>query len=631
MDFHINMMKKLYVLLACTLLFYTTCFAQEKAQIFPKEGLAHFLGLDDTSSPPFVKDFRAADIQNIMLDITGAAYKRNGYSLHCLLDTNHTDDDFEAVTSIYELYTSADKRYVLATCGSNIFVVSTAGVKTDITGSVTITEGQNYQFVWTSALDTAIGTNDEDVPIECTGAVTTALDVSDLTDTLTKAKSVIWWKNYLIFGNTVENATERSTRIRWSNVGTTETWSDDDYVDIATLGGQQIEALGILYDNLYIFLTDSIYKVSLVGGNELIVVTKVSEGIGCIAKGGVQNIQIGNSEGLIFLSRDKTINYLDGVKVQEISTLISEEMDDLNASRLLYAVSLDDQSNSHYYLACTTGTATNNNLLLDFHYGIGEWSEHIQIDANALGVANDANTIPQIYFGNHKSFMYQMQDEDLDSDIDGITGSFTKFPSGIVVCGQDIADSETASGLIVLYDTSADFSNVTGATVRITSGTGSGTEYIIAQPFWGDHTSASGIIVVESTVTATGNSVYSIGDIDAYYTTKWYDMGVAPQRKNFGELFLWTTTTTNSDIPVTYATDFSDTLTTSTVDLQADGSLWGTAIWGTDTWGGTSSSLSRIPLNVSGRYIKASFREADIDEPMTLWGYSFVFWPLSIF
>ena len=622
-------MRKLFITLLCLSLWSSTLvFAQEKASIFPEKGLQTFLGLDDTSSPPIVKDGRASDIQNITLDITGAASKRYGYSYHALLDTNHVDDDFEAVTGIFELYKSDGTRTVLATCGSNIFSVSTAGVKTDITGDATVTEGQNNQFIWITALDTAIGTNDTDVPIECSDSTCGPLDVSDLTDTLTAAKAVAWWKNYLIFGNTVENSVERSTRIRWSNVGTTETWSDNDYVDIATLGGQEIEAFGILYDNLYIFLTDSIYKVSLVGGDELIVVTKVSEGIGCIAKGSVQNIQIGNSEGLIFLSRDKTINYLDGVKVQEISTYIDGEMDDLSASRLPYAVSIDDQTNAHYYLATTTGTASNNNLLLDFHYGIGEWSKHIQIDVNAFGIANDANTIPQVYFGNHKSFMYQMQDSDLDSDIDGVTGTFNDIVSGTLVT-QDKADTSTASGLIVLYDTSANFANVTGAIVRATGGTGSGTEYIIVQPMSGP--SPSGIIVVESTVTATGNTVYSIGDIDAFYTTKWYDLGIAPQRKQFGEIFLWSNTTTSGDITVTYGTDFTDTLTTSTIELQADGDLWGTGIWGVAEWAGISSSLSRIPLNVSGRYIKVKFREADIDESMSLYGYSIIYWPLDVF
>lgn len=608
-------MKRLFLTLFLVLGLVSTGFTQEKTKAFPEQGLLSYQGLDDTSSPPIIKDGRASDIQNILLDITGQASKRNGYSMEVLLDTNDVVDAFEAVTSVYEIYKSDGTRTKLATCGSKLFSWS-IGAKTNITGGATITEGQNNQFVWISALDTAIGTNGVDAPIETAGTSASLLSFTGLTNAITKAKCAVWWKNYLIFGNTVENSVSRTTRIRWSNVGTTETWSNDDFVDIATLGGQQIEAMATLYDDLYILLTDSIYKVSLVGGADLINVSKVSEGIGCIAKNSVKNIGIGNSEGLIFLSRDKTINFFDGVKVTEISTLISGVMDDLSAVRLPYAVAVDDRTNTHYYLAVTTGTAGNNNLLLDYNYAIGEWSKHTQIDANALGVANDANTVRQVYFGNYASFLYQLQDPDIYSDVAGEVGT---------IDSTDTIDTTTASGLIVLYDTSADFSDVTGAIVRITSGTGVDTEAVIAA------TTATGIVVVDSSFTATGSSVYSIGDIDAYYTTKWYDIGVAPLRKNFVELFTWSSTATSATMQVYYATDFSSTINSVDLVSTTSGSLWGTAIWGTSTWAGTSTSLTRLPLNVSGRFIKLKFAEPSIDEPMDLMGYSLLVTPLDYY
>jgi hypothetical protein len=605
-------MKRLFLSLVLSFLVIGNVFA-EKERVYPEQGLSVFLGLDDTSSPPQVKDFRAADIQNINLDITGAATKRNGYDFHCLLDTAILTDNFEAVTSLYELYKSDGTRTVLATCGDKLFTISTAGVKTDQTDGVTITEGQNYQFSWVTALDKAIGTNFQNPLIKTDGTTTTNLAFTGLSNAVTKAKCVAWWKNYLIVANTVEAGTSHTTRVRWSNVGTIETWSDDDFVDIATLGGQQIEGIATLYDNLYIFLTDSIYKISLVGGDELINVSKVSEGIGCIARNSIQNIQIGNSEGLIFLSRDKTINFCDGVKVTEISTNISGEMSDLSPSRLPYAVSVDDQEDAHYYLAVTSGAVSSNNLLLDLHYGLGEWSKHTQIDANALCVANDSNTIPQIYFGNFSSFVYQMIDPDKDSDVAGEVGVWDAVGT---------RDGTTASGLTVLYDTSANFTDVTGAIVTITSGTGINEEMVIVEAV------ATGVLVTP-TSTATANSAYSIGAIDAYYTTKWYDMGSAPMRKNFGELYLWASSDTSVNMQVYHATDYSNTITSTDVTIGADGDLWGTAIWGTSTWAGTTTSLTKIPLNVSGRYIKYKFSEDSIDSPMELFGYSTLLWDLD--
>ena len=608
------MIRKLFLTLFLGLSLICNSFAQEKARTYPEQNIAPFLGLDDTSAPTQVKDFRASDILNITLNITGQASKRNGYAWLTLLDTNATTDNFEAVTSGYELYKSDGTRTILSTCGDKLFKVTVAGVKTNITSGVTITEGQNYQFSWITALDYAIGTNFQDAPIKTDGTTTSALSFTGLSDAITKAKCIIWWKNYLIFGNTVENSVNRTTRIRWSNVGTIQTWSDDDFQDIATLGGQQIEAMATLYDDLYIFLTDSIYKVSLVGGDDLINVTKVSEGIGCIAKNSVKTIGIGNSEGIVFLSRDKTINYLDGVKVTEISTLISGEMDDLSAVRLPYAVAVDDRVNAHYYLAVTTGSVSTNNLLLDYHYGIGEWSKHTQIDANAIWIANDANTNPRVYFGNYNSFLYVGFDPDKYSDVAGEVGVFDS---------RDVIDTQTASGLTVLYDTSANFTDVTGAIVRITSGTGVGEESVIAA------TTASGIVVV--TNITSGATVYSIGDIDAYYTTKWYDTGSAPRIKNFMELFVWSSTDTSATMQAYYATDFVNTINSIDLVSNTSGSLWGTAIWGTDTWAGTSTSLTRLPLNVSGRFLKVKFSEPTIDEPMDLTGYSIISEPGDIF
>ena len=594
----------------------TPCFAQEKARVYPENGLQQFLGLDDTSSAAVVKDGRAADIQNITLDITGAASKRAGYDFHASLDTVALTDDFEAVTGLHEIYKSDGTRKKIATCGNRLFAITNAGVKTDITNGVTITEHQDYHWSFITALDYGIGTNNVDPPIKTQGtAVTTStLSFTGLSGTyaVTDAKCVIWWKNYLIFGNTTEGGTVHSTRIRWSNVGTIETWSDDDFVDIAALGGQQIEAFATLYDNLFIFLTDSIYKVSLVGGEELINVSKVSEGIGCIAKDSVQNIGIGNSEGLIFLSRDKTINFCDGVKVSEVSTTISDTLDTLSSARLPYVVSVDDQENAHYYLACATSST--NNLLLDFHYGLGEWSKHTGITANAFCIANDVNEKPQIYFGNYDSIIYQMIDPDKNNDVKGYSGTITS---------KGTYNASTVTGGIIIYDSSANFADVTGATVRFISGTGANTEAVVVDAV------ATGLIVTASSITATTGTTYTTGNIEAYYTTKWYDTGTAPMRKNFGELFLWASSDTSATMQIYHATDFVSTITSTDVDIGAEGSLWGTAIWGTDTWSGSDTSLTRIPLNVSGRYIKFKFSENSLDEEMELQGYSLLFFPLD--
>jgi hypothetical protein len=302
-------------------------------------------------------------------------------------------------------------------------------------------------------------------------------------------------------------------------------------------------------------------------------------------------------------------------------------MDGLYALRLPYAVAVDDRTNAHYYLAVSNGTNSFNDLVLDYQYGIGEWSKHDHIWANAFGLANDANTVRQVYFGNHKAMVYQLNDPDLNSDVMGEFGIVdaigVKDISGIMTAATN---TTMASELQVIFDASGDFTTATGAIVRITSGTGVDEERIVTA------ICSTGIVVTNAfTATPDTTSAYSIGDIDAYYTTKWYDVGSAPQNKNFAELFVWSSTDTSATMQVYYASDLSSTINSTDIVTTSSGSLWGTAIWGTDTWAGTSTSLNRVALNLSGRFIKFKFSEPSIDEPMDIMGYSIIYFPGDIF
>jgi len=588
-----------------------------RLRVFPQSGLQNFRGLDDTSPPPIVEDGRASDIQNIKLDIGYSATKRYGYSL---VDDNFVldipDSDFNAVTGVYYTKLSTGTEYWVTVSDDRFYSQSNTNAWALKPGPA-ITYAQNNQYQWVTALDYIIGTNFADPPIKYTGGTNYEdLDVSDLSSALTDAKCVIWWKNYLIFGNTVEATSKHTTRIRWSNVGTIETFSDDDYVDIAALGGQEIEGLAVLYDSLYIFLTSSIYKVSLVGGEELINVSKVVDGIGCIAKNSIQNINLINAqEGLIFLDKNSKVYFFNGTSFQEISSLIRTTMDGLNDSRLPYAVSAINGKD--YYLAVSNGSATKNDLLLDFQYEIGEWTKHTNIDANCMGFGYDTNSKGVIYFGNYYNFVYKLDDPNLVNDVAGETGTIDVV---------DTFTTLTASGLTIYYDNDASFtvSGLMGARLTITSGTALNEETVIV-----DNTTSG--IVVSSAITSGVNATYSIGEIDALYTTKWYHMGEPSRRKQFQEMYFWAETGTSDDLSISYATDYSSTIGVSSSDISSSGSLWGTAIWGTSTWGGTETVMKRVKINNSGRYLKIRFREPDIDDEMQLWGYTIPYVPLDVY
>lgn len=570
-----------------------------------------FKGLDDTSSLLTVQDERASDLQNVKLSLSNSLRKRKGIdriggSMNELLGS----EPFPAVTGLYYTKLSTGTEFILSTTGKRAFSLVT-GSWVDITDVPvdTITYAQNNQFVWVVGLDTITFTNDVDPPIKYIGSgKIAALDVSDLSDTLTKVKALAWFKNYLILGNTVENSIERPTRFRWSNVGTVETFSDDDFIDIATLGGQEINGLIELYDNLYILMTDSIWKASLVGGDEIFVISKVVDNIGCIAKNSIQSINLFNQrKGIVFLTKDKRIYFFDGTTIIDLSTLITGVMGNLRADRLQYAVSAD--TGKSYLLAITTGTTNStNNILLDFQYELGEWTKHIQIDANAMAKVVDSASLSQVYYGNYDSFVFVV-DTSLNNDITGQT-------DGVASIGTIDLSTGKATGLtMIITDNPIDYS-ATGAIVTITAGTGVGQEKVIVE-----HTSTGLIVDSAFSTEPDSSSLFSIGAIDAFYETKWYDFGEPARIKNIADLYIWVEESGSSSISIEESLDFTSILLTETISLSGTGGLWGVGIWDVMLWGGEEALFKKANLAGQGRFLKLKFSNSSIDQSFNLLGF----------
>ena len=605
-------MKRLFYLTLFSIFLFSNVFAEDTLSFYPRQGILRFKGLDDTSSLLTVQDERASDLQNVNLSLSNSLEKRKGYDLvggvlNELIDSEY----FPATTGLYYTKLSTGTEFILSIVGRKVYSLLSGSWSTIGAG---ITYDKNNQFVWVVGLDTITFTNDTDPPFKYTGTGTTsALDVSNLSDTLTKVKTLAWFKNYLIFGNTVENSIERPTRFRWSNVGTVETFSDDDFIDIAALGGQEINGLIELYDNLFILMTDSIWKVSLVGGNEIFVISKVIDGIGCIAKNSIQNINLFNQrKGIVFLSKDKKVYFFDGTALIDLSTLITGVMGGLRADRLQYAVSAD--TGNSYLLAVTTGAKnTTNNILLEFQYELGEWTKHIQIDTNAMARVIDSDSLSQVYYGNYDSFVYVL-DTLLNNDITGQTDGVSSMVTFDFVDG-------TATGLtMILTDTAVDY-EATGAIVTITSGTGKGQERVIV-----DYTSTGLVVDSAFTTTLDSSSSFSIGAIDAFYETKWYDLGQPIRIKGIGDLYLWLEEASASSIYIEESLDFSSVLQTETVSLQGEGGLWGVALWGVDVWGGAEALFKKANLAGEGRYLKLKFSNDGIDETFNILGFMPTFW-----
>ena len=566
-----------------------------------------FRGLDTRSTAPSIQDGRATDLNNVKLSSAFDLQKRAGK------DTiNNTLDDLDidspAITGIFDSKFSDGSSKTLVFVGSKL-KYDNSGTWTTVSGTATITTGQNNQWQCIMALDSAVCTNDTDVPIKVNSTPTkSVLNVSDLSDTLTKVKTLTWFRNYLIFGNTLENSVERPTRFRWSNVGTIETYTNDDFSDISTFAGDEIIGFAELYSDIYIFLKKSIWRASLTGGDEVFVFSKVIDGIGAVSRDSIQVVQLfDNRSAVIFTDDRKKVLMFDGSSITDIGSIIQPTLDNLNESRLQYSVSTFDGKS--YLLSASTSGITTNDILLEFQTEIFEWTKHDTVDANAIAQVQETDLKIKSYVGNYNAFVYWLDNPELENDVDGATG---------IIDSVGTLDTDTITGAQVIVDSALTAGDYTGAVIKITSGTGAAQERVIAQS---DSTSVT--VTAAFTTTPDSTSIYSIGAIEADYQSKWYDLGDSAREKTFLGLLFWAEEASSDEATIGYAIDFDTTLDSETKSLApTSSSLWDTALWDVGTWGTTGNKIYTTKSSGLGNFISYEFSNDDIDESFHIYGFN---------
>jgi hypothetical protein len=586
----------------------TTSFADDSSKMlsYPPNKIMGFLGLDTKSNNPLLSDGRSIDLQNVILDSSFNLRKRYGYKI-----INGTLDDYSesspAVTGIFDAhYSDATRLFVF---GGDYLKYDNSGTWTEITGTVAFTSSQYDQWKCTMAYDKSICTNDTDVPISIASTPSySQVTWTGLSYPVTKFKDSIFFQNYLILVNTVENSVSRLTRYRWSDVGSISAWDDDNYIDIAALGGDQIYSIKDLGGNLYVLLGDSIYRFSLVGGDDVFTSSKVIEGIGTGSRDSVQNVKINDTLGLIFLSKNKHVYFFNGYVVSDIGERIQPTLDTLNEARLENAFSFYDDK--QYCLSAASSGSSDNDVIYCYQTEIGEWYKLTDINANTFARIVTSSLI-KTYFGNYKSFVYWLNDPDKMNDVAGAQG---------IIDSTGTVTTSTETGAQILVDTTLPTGLYTGATIKITSGTGQNQEAVILSQ-------ADTYLVLTTALSTTPDSTsnYSVGAIDSYYETKWYDFGMSQRNKLFRWIFLWAKEDTDNSADISFKIDFGDTLGSETVNLApASSSLWDTAIWDESTWGTTGDAFNIIDINGRGRFMNFKITNDNIDETFNIYGFHLI-------
>ena len=359
-------------------------------------------GLNSTSGPLALQNNESSDLQNIDFNKFGSIQKRNGYTT---LNGTTLGASVEGDGLHWFEYNDSGTltRKAVAVADAKLYKMDDLdGTWDNITGSLTITAGNHCDFE--NFLNEVYITNDTDPPFKWTG--TGNGSTMTVPTGLTDAKFVKQFNNYLFLANVVVSGTRHNSRIYWSNLKDTGTWTATDFIDIAKDDGQEITGLRVLGDRLVVFKSRSIYNVFFTGDADIPFVLpgggKSNSEVGAASGFSIQEVQ----NGLVFLSYDGFYFY-DGNNSFRISDKITTTINGYNDTRFNQAVSLVQKTKSRYWCALPSSGQTQNDKVLVWDYFNNAWSVYSGINAASLSSFYVGGTNERPYFMDYKGFAYR--------------------------------------------------------------------------------------------------------------------------------------------------------------------------------------------------------------------------------
>lgn len=222
-------------------------------------------GVNSAFSKTQLAPNEAASIRNGHLDVRGGVEKRGGYTPWVVGDTATGN----AIAGLFQHRTSSAK-YVLRIQGTAIHSSNGGGAWSAITGTETITTGQNNRWVFQQFRDSSIFTNGVDIPLKWTGSgnvAKIARAIAGGADTIDKAATLVRHRERTILGDVT--ATESAVQSRYESViwpsdsGTLDTWSaaPTGKIHIDRGDGDSITNLQDLLGYLVVFKQHSLHRV----------------------------------------------------------------------------------------------------------------------------------------------------------------------------------------------------------------------------------------------------------------------------------------------------------------------------------------------------------------------------------
>jgi len=269
---------------------------------------------------------------------------------------------------------------------------------------------------------------------------------------LTKAKYVKQFNNYLFLANVVIGSNTHQSRIYWSNIKDTDTWSATAFIDIAKDDGQEITGIRVLSDRLVVYKSRSVYNVFFTGDSDIPFVLpgggKSNSAVGCIAPFSIQDVENGH----VFLSDDGFYFY-DGINAFKISDKVTTTLRGYNTTRLEQARSLTYRDKNVYMCALPASGQTENDRILVWNYFNNAWSIYTGFAPSAMATFHVGGSQERPYFGDYDGFVYRM-DIGLNDNPLGVETAISAYYWTNWRTFEDLISQKGVPQLAIYYQTS---------------------------------------------------------------------------------------------------------------------------------------------------------------------------------
>ncbi len=339
-----------------------------------------------------------------------------------------------AGTGVYELVRSAgSNRDILAVFGNKLYKDASAASPTDITGSITITAGQNNQVTFTLFNDVALMCNGVDAPWKWTGSGNAAVIGGSPPTFRTMAAK---WSR--VFGAAAGRT------IRYSALGDYETWNAANTV-AAILGDSSsaIEGRDFIYqldhlgDSLFVGLSNSIGRVLYTGDTTTPFRYIQLADFGSLGR----HSYVAVAQNGYFLSRwgvhfvQPSATSLDYEQSMLSGRRLREVWANLNKARIEYtygALYYTADGNLLVIWPLTSAGNTKHDMALVMDVTDGPGTEKFFVwtgwDANTMGVAQNASTLAdQLLFTSTVGFVWQGDTDTSDNNDAYVTDARTRW------------------------------------------------------------------------------------------------------------------------------------------------------------------------------------------------------------